>query len=121
MDVIAADIAVHHGQARHAEYCKVQIVTHLPGTFLGQVVAGVVAVVGQGAAAGAVDLEPAIVATDFLQAHIQGVALVFGRQQGVGGSVVEVTRQFAAVVLAPEITEVGSQCHIANRLAVQHV
>ena len=76
--VAAADIAVHQGQPRNPEHHKVKVMAHLPGLFLGVVVAGVVAVVGQGAAAGAVDAHPGAVATEFLQANVEGVAVVFG-------------------------------------------
>jgi hypothetical protein len=57
-------------------------VTHLqdfPG-----IVAGVVTVVGQGAAAGAVDPHPRTVAGEFLQADVEGVAAVLGREQANG-------------------------------------
>src|SRR3546814_10511763 len=46
--VVTADVAVHQGQARHADGSEVEVVAHLPGSFLGVVIAGVVAVVGQG-------------------------------------------------------------------------
>ncbi|CAI8959709.1 hypothetical protein EMIT0357P_60090 [Pseudomonas marginalis] len=121
MYVTAADIAVHQGQSRHAEYHEVEVMPHLPGFFLGVVVAGVVAVVGQGAATGAVDAHPHAVAGEFLQAHIEGVAAVFGREQGEHGLVVEVAGQGAAVFLAVEETEVGPQGPVAHGLAVGQV
>ncbi|MNR37493.1 hypothetical protein D3C85_1555140 [compost metagenome] len=78
MHVIAADVAVHQGQTGNTEGDEVVVVAQLPGFFLGVVIAGVVTIVGQGAAAGAVDPHPDIVAAELLQADIEGVAAVFG-------------------------------------------
>ncbi|MNM72885.1 hypothetical protein D3C81_845900 [compost metagenome] len=121
MHVVAADVAVHQGQARNAECDEVVVMTHLPGFFLGVVIAGVVAVVGQGAAAGAVDAHPDIVAAEFLQADVEGVAAVLGREEGERGFVVEVAGQGAAVFLADEVAEVGAEGPVADRLAVAQV
>ncbi|MNN44253.1 hypothetical protein D3C81_1585340 [compost metagenome] len=119
--VVTADVAVHQGQAGNAEGDEVVVVAHLPGLFPGVVIAGVVAVVGQGAAAGAVDPHPHVVAGEFLQADIEGVAAIFGREQGKRGLVVEVTGLGAAVFLADEVAQVGPQGPVADGLAVGQV
>ncbi|MNO98766.1 hypothetical protein D3C76_905200 [compost metagenome] len=121
MHVVAADVAVHQGQAGNAEGDEVVVVTHLPGLLFGVVIAGVVAVVGQGPATGAVDPHPHVVAAEFLQADVEGVAAVFGREQGKRGLVVEVAGQGAAVFLADEVAEVGAQGPVADGLAVAEV
>ena len=121
MHVVAADVAVHQGQARHAEGDEVVVVTHLPGFFPGVVIAGVVTVVGQGATAGAVDPHPRTVAGEFLQADVKGVAAVLGREQAKQGFVVQLAGAGAAVILAVEETEVGAQGPVTQWLAVHQV
>ncbi|MNX81271.1 hypothetical protein D3C86_1129540 [compost metagenome] len=121
MHIVAADIAVHQGQARYAKGGEVVVVAYLPGFLPGIVVAGVVAVVGQGAAAGAVDPHPGVVAGEFLQADVEGVAAVFGREQTVQGFVVQLAGPGAAVILAVEETQVGAQGPVADRLVVGQV
>lgn len=56
-----------------------------------------------------------------MQADVEGVAAIFGREQGERGLVVEVTGQRAAVLLADEVAEVGAQGPVAQGLAVGQV
>ena len=95
--------------------------THLPGFLFGTVVAGVERVVGQGAAAGAVDPHPAIVATDLLQADIESTGTIPRRKQRRNRAVVQVAGFGAAVFAAAEITQIGAQRPVAQRLAVGHL
>ncbi|MND80918.1 hypothetical protein D3C80_727000 [compost metagenome] len=121
MHIVTADVAVHQGQARNAQGGEVVVVAYLPGFLLGIVVTGVVAVVGQGTAAGAVDPHPGVVAGEFLQADVEGVAAVFGREQTVQGFVVQLAGPGAAVILAVEETQVGAQGPVTQWLAVGQV
>ncbi|MNZ87502.1 hypothetical protein D3C78_1063620 [compost metagenome] len=56
-----------------------------------------------------------------MQADIEGVAAIFGREQGKRGLVVEVTGLGAAVFLADEVAQVGAQGPVADGLAVGQV
>ncbi len=56
-----------------------------------------------------------------MQADIEGVAAVFRREQGERGFVVEVAGQRAAVFLADEVAEVGTQGPVTHGLAVAQV
>ncbi|MNF66859.1 hypothetical protein D3C84_486580 [compost metagenome] len=56
-----------------------------------------------------------------MQADVEGVAAVFGREQTVHCLVVQLAGPGAAVILAVEETQVGAQGPVAKRLAVDQV
>ena len=119
--VVAADVAVHQGQTGDAEGDEVVVMPYLPGFFFRIVITGVVTVVGQGAAAGAIDPHPPAVASEFLQANVEGVAAVFGREQARPGLVVQIAGPGTAIFLAIEETQVGAEGPVADGLAVNQV
>ena len=121
MHVAATEIAVHQRQAGHPKRRKVVVVAQLPGLLPGAVVAGVVRVIGQGATTGAINSHPAIIAADLLQAHIEGAATVAGRKQRRDRAVIQIAGFGTAVFSTAEVTQIGPQGPVAQRLAVGHL
>ncbi|MCY1434293.1 hypothetical protein D9M71_503500 [compost metagenome] len=117
--VVTVDIAVHQRQTRNPDGGEVVVIAHLPGVLLRVVEAGVEAVVGQAAAAGAVDAHPLAVAGEFLQANVERTAANLGGEQARVDLVVDFSGQFAAVIVVLEIAEVGAQGPVSDRLAMQ--
>src|SRR5690606_15026872 len=85
VDVAAADVTVHQGQAGNAQPCKVEVVSYLPGTLVDVVRRVAVAIIGQGASTGTVDAHPLAVAAYLHQAKVDGVmAMLEGEHAGIG-------------------------------------
>src|SRR5690606_24237489 len=118
MDAVAADVAVHQGQAGYAHAREIVVVANLPGAFVGVAVIVGEAVVDQGAAAGAIDTHELGVAAELLVGKGEAVVAGLGREAALVDLVVQFARLGSTFILAVNVAKVGAQYPITDRLPV---